>query len=116
GAADGHFDVDACTGTPARCAGFFVIENDFAGYAYASVAEAVDTVVSHELFHAVQAAYVRDLPVYLSEGTATWAERAFRPDSRDFLRLCDAYLADTGRSLHKPPAGPAPAFAYGTAL
>ncbi|MCY0993290.1 hypothetical protein OV203_39505 [Nannocystis sp. ILAH1] len=114
GAADGHFGHDACD--PDACAGHLLLENDFAGYAYADLAEAVDTVVSHELFHAVQAAYVVDLPVWFSEGTAVWAERAYRPDSRDFLRLCDAYLADTGRSLFKPPAGPVPAFAYGTAL
>ncbi|MFY0531945.1 MXAN_6640 family putative metalloprotease [Nannocystis pusilla] len=114
GAADGHFGHDACD--PDACAGHLLLENDFAGYAYADLAEAVDTVVSHELFHAVQSAYVVDLPVWFSEGTAVWAERAYRPDSRDFLRLCDAYLADTGRSLFKPPAGPVPAFAYGTAL
>ncbi|WAS99415.1 MXAN_6640 family putative metalloprotease [Nannocystis punicea] len=114
GAADGHFGHDVCD--PDACAGHLLLENDFAGYAYADLGEAVDTVVSHELFHAVQAAYVVDPPVWFSEGTAVWAERAYRPDSRDFLRLCDAYLADTGRSLYKPPAGPVPAFAYGTAL
>lgn len=114
GAADGHFGHDACD--PHACAGHLLLENDFAGYAYADLAGAVDTVVSHELFHAVQAAYAVDLPVWFAEGTAAWAQRAYRPDSRDFLRLCDAYLADTGRSLFKPPAGPVPAFAYGTAL
>lgn len=115
GAADGLFGVDGCAATGA-CAGHLVIENDFAGYGYASAAEAVDTVVSHELFHAVQAAYLGGLPLYVSEGTAVWAERAFRPESRDFLRFCDKYLADTGRSLDRPPSGPVPAFAYGTAL
>ncbi|MBZ5710381.1 MXAN_6640 family putative metalloprotease [Nannocystis pusilla] len=114
GAADGHFAHDACD--PDACAGHLLLENDFAGYAYADHLEAIDTVVSHELFHAVQAAYLVDPPVWFSEGTAVWAERAYRPDSRDFLRFCDAYLADTGRSLYRPPAGPVPAFAYGTAL
>lgn len=116
GDADGVFLVDACAGGPPRCAGAFAMENDFAGYSYASLTEAVDTVTSHELFHAVQGAYVKELPVWLSEGTATWAERQFRPDSRDYLRLCDRYLADPTRSIFKPPAGPVPAFAYGTAL
>ncbi|MDC0723059.1 MXAN_6640 family putative metalloprotease [Nannocystis bainbridge] len=114
GSADGHFGHDACD--PDACAGHLVLENDFAGYGYADLAEAVDTVVSHELFHAVQAAYAVDLPVWFSEGTAVWAERSYRADSRDFLRFCDAYLADTGRSLFKPPAGPVPSFAYGTGL
>lgn len=116
GNADGVFLVDECDGSPPRCGGAFAMENDFAGYGYANSTEAIDTVTSHELFHAVQGAYVKELPVWLSEGTATWAERQFRTDSRDFLRLCDGYLADTSRSLFKPPAGPVPAFAYGTAL
>jgi hypothetical protein len=116
GNADGVFLVDECDGSPPRCGGAFAMENDFAGYGYTNSTEAIDTVTSHELFHAVQGAYVKELPVWLSEGTATWAERQFRTDSRDFLRLCDGYLADTSRSLFKPPAGPVPAFAYGTAL
>lgn len=116
GNADGIFLVDACDGDPPRCAGAFAMENDFAGYGYASTTAAIDTVTSHELFHAVQGAYAADLPLWFSEGTATWAERQFRADSEDFLRLCDYYLADTTRSLYKPPAGPVPAFAYGTAL
>lgn len=114
GSADGHFIVDACDGP--RCAGAFVMENDFKGYGYPSTTAAIDTVTSHELFHAVQAAYSRDTPSWFSEGTAVWAERAFRSDSQDFLRLCDRYLADTGRSLFNPPSGPVPAFSYGTGL
>lgn len=114
GAADGHFLVDACDGP--RCSGAFVMENDFAGYGYETTAAAIDTVVSHELFHAVQAAYDHDAPIWFSEGTAVWAERRFRSDSQDFIKQCDRYLADTGRTLFKPPSGPVPAFAYGTGL
>ncbi len=114
GGADGHFLADACEGS--RCAGAFVMENDFAGYAYPSVSVAIDTVASHELFHAVQAAYSRDAPTWFSEGTAVWAQRRFRSEAQDFLRKSDHYLADTARSLFKPPSGPVPAFAYGTAL
>lgn len=115
GAADGRFGVDGCTRGPLRCAGFLVLENDFAGYGYGSLAEAVDVVASHEGFHAVQAAYGA-LPSWMSEGTAVWAERWYAPQWDDFLHWCDAYLMDLGRPLDQPPTGPVPGFAYGTAL
>jgi len=116
GSADGRFVVDGCDANQAPCAGHLVVENDFSGYSYGSLAEAADTVVSHELFHAVQASYVRDLPVWISEGTAVWAQRLHEPDSEDYLRFVNAYLDQLERSLDRPPSGPVPSFAYGTAL
>jgi hypothetical protein len=115
GSADGAFGVDACDDA-GHCSGYLAMENDFAGYGYSSMTAAIRTLVSHELFHGVQAAYARDLPVWFSEGTATWAEVSFDPDSEDFRRFANVYLADAGRSLDRPPAGPVPAFAYSTAL
>jgi len=114
GAADGRFAEDGCVAPP--CAGFLVIENDFVGYPYGSLREASRTVVSHELFHAVQAAYVSGLPSWVSEGTAVWAERQFDPSLEDFLHACNGYLATPHRPIYAPPPGPVPAFAYGTAL
>lgn len=114
GAADGRFGIDGCT-AEGRCAGFVVVENDFSGYGYPTTAVAIAIVVSHELFHAVQAAY-SPLPVWISEGTATWATYRYDPDLPDFLRACGGYLADPGRPIYQPPLGPVPAFAYGTAL
>ncbi len=114
GMSDGQFAAESCDGD--ICAGYFVMENDFQGYGYSDLAEAVRVLTSHELFHAVQAAYDASAPVWFSEGTAVWAERFYDPDSEDFLSFCDAYLQDTGRSLDEPPAGPVPAFAYATAL
>ncbi len=114
GGADGQYASDGCK--QGVCAGHMVMENDFKGYGYSSLKEAVKVLTSHELFHAVQAAYVPNLPVWVSEGTATWAERLFEPDVADFLAFSNAYLADTGRSLDRPPTGPVPAFAYGTCL
>lgn len=116
GNADGLFGVDGCSSVPRHCAGHMVMENDFSGYGYPSLAEAVDVLTSHELFHAVQSAYEGELPIWMSEGTAVWAERAYDPDVRDFLYYASAYLEDTGRSLDRPPTGPVPTFAYATAL
>lgn len=116
GAADGRFVIDGCTAGMPPCAGHLVVENDFRGYGYASTTAAVETVVSHELFHAVQATYAANLPIWVSEGTAVWAERLYDPDNTDFLRFADAYLAEPRRSLDRPPPGPVPAFAYGTGL
>ena len=115
GNADGNWASEVCD-SEGRCSGYFVMENDFAGYGYGSDSLAIRVLTSHELFHGVQAAYDSDEPVWFSEGTATWAEALFDPESADFVAFCDAYLEDTGRSLDRPPSGPVPTFAYATAL
>jgi MYXO-CTERM domain-containing protein len=115
GSADGNWASEACD-AEGRCSGYFTMENDFAGYGYGSDSLAIRVLTSHELFHGVQAAYDSGEPVWFSEGTATWAEALFDPESADFVAFCDAYLEDTGRSLDRPPSGPVPTFAYATAL
>lgn len=115
GSADGNYAAESCT-RDAVCSGYVQMENDFRGYGYGSDDEAIRVLVSHELFHAVQAAYDSGEEVWFSEGTATWAERVYDPESQDFLYFAQAYLEDTGRSLDEPPAGPVPTFAYATAL
>ena len=114
GSADGQFAVDRCRG--GVCAGHMLIENDFAGYGYASLAEVAHVLASHELFHGVQFAYVDELDPWFSEGTATWAEHLLEPEVNDYLRFCKAYLGDAGRSIDRPPAGTITSFSYGTAL
>lgn len=116
GNADGLFGVDACETAPNHCAGYFVMENDFKNYGYPNITTAIRTLTSHELFHAVQAAYDADQPVWFSEGTAVLAERIYDPTSYDFRALVGAYLEDPGRSFDRPPTGPVPAFAYGTGI
>lgn len=116
GNADGNYSPEVCSSNPTQCSGFFVMENDFAGYGYGSPSTAIRVLTSHELFHAVQAAYNADIEVWFSEGTAVWAEDLYDVENNDFLAFCDAYLEDTGRSLNEPPAGPVPMFAYATAL
>lgn len=113
GSGDGHYGQDDCARAP--CSGFLVIENDFLEGSYPTASEGIRTVVSHEAFHGVQSAYA-DLPVWVAEGTAVWAERIFDPSLGDFANQCDGYLADTGRTLYQPPSGPVAPFAYGTAL
>ncbi|MEM9456735.1 MAG: MXAN_6640 family putative metalloprotease [Myxococcota bacterium] len=115
GAADGRFGVDACTAESGYCSGFLTIENDFAGYGYPSLEDAVRVVGSHELFHAIQAAYA-ELPIWVSEGTATWGTRRYDDSLLDFINACGGYLASPGRPIYEPPLGPVPVFAYGTAL
>ncbi len=115
GQSDGSFAIDKCN-TQGACSGAVILENDFRGYGYRSVVEAVETVVPHELFHATEAAYVASTPIWVSEGLAVWTERQFAPDSRDFLGFISAYLEDTARPFHRPPGGPVPAFAYGVGL
>lgn len=114
GVADGWFSTDACRG--AICSGYMVMENDFRGYGYPSIDEAIRVLTSHELFHAVQAAYNANQPDWMREGTAVWAELLYDPDNDDFFYFCNAYLDDVGRSLDRPPAGAGSSFSYGTAL
>jgi uncharacterized lipoprotein YddW (UPF0748 family) len=114
GFADGQFAVDRCSDRV--CAGHLLIENDFAGYGYPSLADAVAVLTSHELFHGVQFAYISVLPVWMSEGGAVWAEHLFHPRVEDFLRLCGAYQRDLARPFDSPPAGTVTAASYGVGL
>ncbi|MFN7145002.1 MAG: MXAN_6640 family putative metalloprotease [Myxococcota bacterium] len=116
GNADGMYAAESCSSRPTQCSGYFVMENDFAGYGYADLASAIRVLTSHELFHAVQAAYDAEEEIWFSEGTAVWAENLYDPGNADFLRFCSAYLDDPGRSLDEPPSGPVPTFAYATGL
>ncbi len=114
GVADGNTSYDRCSG--GRCVAYLITENDFAESRYPSDLVALETVVPHELFHAVQAAYTEQLESWTSEGTATWAERLFRPDSQDFRDLAGLYLEEPTRAIDEVPVGPISGFAYGTSL
>lgn len=114
GVADGMFAVDGCRG--GRCAGHLLVENDFAGYGYASVGEAAAVLASHELFHGVQYAYTTDMPVWMSEGSAVWAEHLYSPEVDDFLWFCGAYQDDMARPFDRPPAGVTTSASYGVGL
>ncbi len=114
GVGDGQFSTDRCS--DGVCSGYMVMENDFRGYGYSSISQAIRVLTSHELFHAVQYAYNRNIPNWMSEGTAVWAEHLYDPENEDFLWYCDAYLVEVARELDSPPAGAGSAYIYSTAL
>jgi hypothetical protein len=116
GRADGAYRLEGCLDGQTRCTGYMLQENDFAGQAYASYPQAVDTVASHEFFHAVQAAYQPDLGSVAAEGSAVWASERFQPELEDLEHFSRAYLSQTDRSLALDPDGPAQSFAYGAGL
>jgi len=120
GAGDGAYRTDRCDGTPRTCIGFMVVENDYAGYGYPNTTVANRILVSHEYFHAVQAAYFEGAgdpgESVLREGTAVWATEQYDPVLNDFEAFIDGYLERTDRSLDKPLPGPTDAFSYGAAL
>lgn len=116
--ADGYFGVDACSGGPGpfRCAGHLVIENDFAEQGYPNLQMAVGILVSHELYHAISAAYDGEIPVWWSEATAVWAEEEFDPSQRDFEAFLPGFFERPDRSLDAPLPGPVDPFSYGLAI
>lgn len=115
--ADGLFFAEGCLpGEPVRCTGYFAIKNGFGRSGYASDEEAITVLVSHEYFHAVQAAYNADLPGWWSEGTATWHEEYFEPSQNDFERLATTFFEAPGRALNGNTQGTTDTFAYGTGV
>jgi len=114
GSADGRFVKERCD--VSRCSGYMAQENDFAGYGYANADEGTRVVGSHELFHAVQAAYDADQSTIISEGTAVWATEQFDPSLRDFEGFVRGYLTRPDRPLDEPLPGPVDPFSYGSAI
>jgi hypothetical protein len=114
-AADGNAGTDACTGS--TCIGYAVTENDYQGFSYPSLTEAIRSVVPHELFHLVQYAYANDQPSTWSEGSAVWAvEQLYGADNADFERFLPAYIERTFRPFERPTGGFGDAYPYGAAL
>ncbi len=117
GGSDGAFRREICSGD--GCAGYMIQENDFAGSHYPSVGYGVRLLASHELFHAVQAAYDDALGTQgsvLSEGTAVWASERFDPTLSDVEQLAYGYTDRTDRSLGVDPATAGGAYTYGTGI
>lgn len=114
GSADGSFVREGCR--EERCTGYMVQENDFAGYGYRSALIGSRVVGSHELFHAIQAAYDENQGSVYSEGLATWATEHFDPSLDDFERAIGGFLSRTERPLPSEAGGLLDRFAYGSAI
>jgi MYXO-CTERM domain-containing protein len=117
GGSDGAFRRELCTSD--GCAGYMIQENDFVGSSYPSVGYGARLLASHELFHAVQAAYDDSLGTQgsvPSEGTAVWASERFDPSLRDLEGLAYGYTGRTDRSLGVDPATAGGAYSYGTGI
>jgi uncharacterized protein (TIGR03382 family) len=113
-AADGNAGVDSCTGD--RCIGYITAENDFAGFSYPSLGEAIRSVMPHELFHLIQNAYATGHSTSWVEGTAVWAvEHLYGGTNSDFERFLPAFLGKTFRPFERVATG-FDAYPYGAAL
>ncbi|MCA9672822.1 MAG: hypothetical protein KC503_44825 [Myxococcales bacterium] len=117
GGADGYAVKEACaSGTPRRCAGYMVVENDFKGYAYPTPEDGMKILASHEFFHMVQAAYSDALGSAFSEGTAVWATEKLYPEQKDFEGFIKHFFSDSARPIDDKPKSPADLFVYGAAI
>ncbi len=112
--ADGAYRRERCTGS--ICSGYMVQENDFTGYRYPSFRIATRILASHELFHAVQAAYDADGAVNFGEATAVWATESFDSDLDDFEGFVAAWMQQPERSLDQEPLSPADGYSYGVSI
>lgn len=117
GQADGSHEVDACDADSDRCAGHMLMENDFQGASYESLAIAIRVVTSHEYFHAIQGAYDVGQDIKWSEGTAVWAEEQAFPEQDDYEALLSHFLARPFRAFDRPSgASFGDLYPYGAAL
>jgi outer membrane receptor for ferrienterochelin and colicins len=120
GEADGSFQSESCTPEGAaveQCAGFMLVENDFAESSYPSLAIAARVVVSHEYFHAVQNAYDAGQDIKWTEGSAVWAEELAYPEQDDYEGFVARFLEKTFRPFDRPSgASFGDPYPYGAAL
>ena len=112
--ADGTTAQESCTGR--TCSSFVLVESTFSGRGYPTAAEGFRTVVTHELFHAVQNGYDSEMDRFWAEGTAQWAMKLVYPELVDFERQLPAFFKDPTRSLDAPPSGVTAGFLYGSAV
>lgn len=116
GSSDGAWVRERCQGGRPQCSGYVVQENDFSGYGYPSYAVATRILASHELFHAVQAAYDTEQGANWSEATAVWASERFDPSLSDLEHFADGWLEKPDRSIDQEPIGPVDAYSYGLGI
>jgi MYXO-CTERM domain-containing protein len=111
---DGTTVPEACNG--AVCSSYILSQWRFIGTGYASTDEALKTVISHEMFHAVQNAYNSQLDHFWAEGTAQWGMKTLHPELQDFERQLPAFFAQPNHSIDVPPTGVVNGYLYGSAI
>jgi len=102
--------------TSGACGSHVLVESTFRTKGYGDAREGFRTVVSHELFHAVQNAYRVGQAPFWAEGTAQWAMKKLHPDLADFERQLPSFFEDTSRSIDAAPGGVTAGFLYGSAV
>jgi hypothetical protein len=113
--ADGNVTADRCAAN--TCVAHIISENDFVGYSYPTLTEAITSVVPHELFHAVQYAYTDDQPAVWNEGSAVWAVESFYGDANsDFERFLPGFLPKQFRPFERASGGFGDSYIYGAGL
>jgi hypothetical protein len=106
--------IAECNGN--ACPSFALVDSTFKGRGYADANEGFRTVVTHELFHAIQNVYKTNDDPFWAEGTAQWAMKTVHPELQDFERNLPKFFADPTRSLDAPPTGVTAAYLYGSAV
>jgi hypothetical protein len=114
--ADGAYRLEDCFSAAQGCAGYMVQENDFVGYGYRNAQEGIDTVSSHEFFHAVQATYDPRQGSIAAEGSAVWATEQYKPALDDLESFSAGYLSRPDKTLTVDPIGPVQTYSYGASV
>lgn len=98
------------------CPSFTLVDSKFSSRAYANPEEGFRTVVTHELFHAIQNVYKTGDDPFWAEGTAQWAMKTLHPELKDFERNLPSFFDEPTRSIDAPPTGVTAGYLYGSAV
>lgn len=113
---DGYRVTEVCTSSPLHCSGYFVMENDFAGFGYPSDDFAIRILTSHELFHSLQDAYDADQDQKWTEGTAVWNTEMTFPETDDLERFARYFLERPDRPFDRGGSSFSDPYPYGAAI
>lgn len=112
-AGDGQTVPESCRG--GSCSSFALAARDLSRR-YGSSQRGAQTVVVHELFHAVQFGITAELPAFWSEGTAQWAADQVNPALTDLESFLPTFFEAPERPLDSQGAGAVGAWQYATAI
>jgi hypothetical protein len=98
------------------CPSFALVDSTFKNRGYFTPEEGFRTVVTHELFHAIQGLYRTDDDPFWAEGTAQWAMKTVHPELQDFERNLPSFFREPTRSIDAAPTGVTAGYLYGAAV